>query len=123
MTIQYSSGAWSLFNHETTSLASTVVITYTVSEKGSYWYRNGVNYRAVAALLPTVDVAAPDPDHRRSTGEPRVRSAPVTAFAGKLHCVPAFAVAPSTSFDSVQRGRMLSNPVLATLSTHRCAPE
>ena len=30
---------------------------YTVSEKGSYWYHNGVNYRAVAALLPAAVIA------------------------------------------------------------------
>jgi NCS1 family nucleobase:cation symporter-1 len=30
---------------------------YTVSPTGSYWYRNGVNYRAVAALLPAAVIA------------------------------------------------------------------
>jgi NCS1 family nucleobase:cation symporter-1 len=30
---------------------------YTVSETGSYWYRNGVNYKAVAALLPAAVIA------------------------------------------------------------------
>ncbi|WP_207001466.1 NCS1 family nucleobase:cation symporter-1 [Trinickia mobilis] len=30
---------------------------YSVSEKGAYWYRNGVNYRAVFALLPAAAIA------------------------------------------------------------------
>jgi NCS1 family nucleobase:cation symporter-1 len=30
---------------------------YTMSETGSYWYRNGVNYTAVAALLPAAAIA------------------------------------------------------------------
>jgi NCS1 family nucleobase:cation symporter-1 len=30
---------------------------YSVSEKGAYWYRNGVNYRAVYALLPAAVIA------------------------------------------------------------------
>jgi NCS1 family nucleobase:cation symporter-1 len=30
---------------------------YTVSETGSYWYRKGVNYKAVAALLPAAVIA------------------------------------------------------------------
>ena len=30
---------------------------YTVEPNGSYWYRNGVNYRAVAALLPAALIA------------------------------------------------------------------
>ncbi|SMG06565.1 NCS1 family nucleobase:cation symporter-1 [Paraburkholderia susongensis] len=30
---------------------------YTVSPNGSYWYRNGVNHRAVAALLPAALIA------------------------------------------------------------------
>ena len=30
---------------------------YTVSESGSYWYRGGVNYKAVAALLPAAVIA------------------------------------------------------------------
>ncbi|CAM2192900.1 NCS1 family nucleobase:cation symporter-1 [Paraburkholderia sp. A1RI_3L] len=30
---------------------------YTVSPTGAYWYRNGVNYRAVAALLPAALIA------------------------------------------------------------------
>ncbi|NVI08115.1 NCS1 family nucleobase:cation symporter-1 [Paraburkholderia youngii] len=30
---------------------------YTVAPNGSYWYRNGVNYRAVAALLPAAVIA------------------------------------------------------------------
>jgi NCS1 family nucleobase:cation symporter-1 len=30
---------------------------YTVAPTGSYWYRNGVNYRAVAALLPAALIA------------------------------------------------------------------
>jgi NCS1 family nucleobase:cation symporter-1 len=30
---------------------------YTMSERGAYWYRNGVNYRAVAALLPAAAIA------------------------------------------------------------------
>ncbi|CAH2942748.1 MAG: Cytosine/purine/uracil/thiamine/allantoin permease family protein [uncultured Paraburkholderia sp.] len=30
---------------------------YTVAPTGSYWYRNGVNYRAVAALLPVAVIA------------------------------------------------------------------
>jgi NCS1 family nucleobase:cation symporter-1 len=30
---------------------------YTVSDKGSYWYHNGVNYRAVGALLPAAVIA------------------------------------------------------------------
>ncbi|HLX03703.1 MAG TPA: NCS1 family nucleobase:cation symporter-1 [Trinickia sp.] len=30
---------------------------YSVSEKGAYWYRNGVNYRAVFALLPAAVIA------------------------------------------------------------------
>jgi len=30
---------------------------YTVSPKGAYWYRNGVNWRAVAALLPAAVIA------------------------------------------------------------------
>ncbi|MDE1184091.1 NCS1 family nucleobase:cation symporter-1 [Paraburkholderia sp.] len=30
---------------------------YTVSEHGAYWYRNGVNYKAVGALLPAAVIA------------------------------------------------------------------
>jgi NCS1 family nucleobase:cation symporter-1 len=30
---------------------------YSVAPTGSYWYRNGVNYRAVAALLPAALIA------------------------------------------------------------------
>ncbi len=30
---------------------------YTVAPTGSYWYRNGVNHRAVAALLPAALIA------------------------------------------------------------------
>jgi NCS1 family nucleobase:cation symporter-1 len=30
---------------------------YTMSERGRYWYSNGVNWRAVAALLPAAAIA------------------------------------------------------------------